>query len=73
MTTTARTATSQIATGTAALAELVIAGLFEDFDTCEICQLPVAELFTRIDNRDGAEIECCEHCADTADVSWIED
>lgn len=70
MTTTARTATRQIATTTAALFELVILGI--EFDTCELCSHPAAELFTRIDNRDGAEIKCCESCADTADVSYCD-
>ena len=68
MTTTARTATRRIVADTDVLAVLVILGA--EFDTCELCQLPAAELFTRIDNRDGAEIECCEYCADTADVSF---
>jgi hypothetical protein len=69
MTTTARKATRRIITDTAAISALVLLGL--EFDTCEICTLPAAELFERIDNRDGAECECCEWCADTADVSWI--
>lgn len=43
----------------------------ETFETCQMCGHTVVELFTRIDNRDNAEIEICEHCADTADVSWI--
>lgn len=72
MTTTARQATRRIA-DTAALVDLVITGLAEDFDTCELCGHAAAELFTRIDNRDGAEIECCEHCADHGDVSYIAD
>lgn len=71
MTTTARTATRQIATTTAALFELVILGI--EFDTCEICEMPAAELFPRIDNRDGAEVECCEDCAINGDVSWTAD
>lgn len=71
MTTTARQATRRIITDTDALAALVILGT--EFDTCALCPLPTAELFTRIDNRDGAEVECCEHCADTADVSPIAD
>lgn len=69
MTTTARTATRQIATTTAALFELVILGI--EFDECQICEQPAAELFWRIDNRDGTEVRCCEWCADHADVSWI--
>ncbi len=43
---------------------------------CALCPFGTdnpAEIFTRIDNRDGAEIECCEHCADHADVSYIAD
>ena len=71
MTTTARRATAQIATTTAALFDLVILGV--EFDTCELCTHPAAELFARIDNRDGAEVECCEWCADHADVSYVAD
>ena len=70
MTTTARRATRQIATTTAALFELVILGI--EFDTCELCGHDAAELFTRIDNRDGSNVECCEHCANTADVSYCD-
>lgn len=71
MTTTARTASRRIITDTDVLAALVILGA--EFDTCEICEQAAAELFARIDNRDGAEVACCEHCADTADVSYIAD
>lgn len=71
MTTTARQATARIITETAAISALVLLGL--EFDSCEICTQAAAELFPRIDNRDGAEIECCEHCADHADVSHIAD
>lgn len=59
MTTTARTATRQIATTTAALFELVILGA--EFDECEICKLP------------AAEVRCCEDCVDHADVSYVAD
>ncbi len=71
MTTTARQATRRIITDTDALAALVILGT--EFDNCEICTLPAAELFARTDNRDGSEVECCESCANTADVSHIAD
>lgn len=71
MTTTARQATRTIATDTAVLAELVVLGL--EFDTCELCGHFAAELFPRIDNRDGATVGCCEDCANTADVSHIAD
>jgi hypothetical protein len=71
MTTTARQATRRIITDTQAITALVLLGL--EFDLCQICELPAAELFPRIDNRDDAEIACCEHCADTADVSHIAD
>lgn len=71
MTTTARRSTAQIATTTAALFDLVILGI--EFDTCQLCTHPATELFARVDNRDGAEIEVCEHCADTADVSHVAD
>jgi hypothetical protein len=74
MTITARKATAQIATDTADLLDLVVAGILdEDFETCAICELPTAELFERTDNRDNAEIRVCEHCADTADVSCSDD
>ena len=71
MTTTARTATRNIATDTAALFELVIIGI--DFETCELCGHDAVELFDRIDNRDGSTVGCCEHCANTADVSHVAD
>lgn len=71
MTTTARQATRRIITDTQALAALVLLGL--EFDTCELCELAAAELFARIDNRDDAEVQCCEWCADHADVSPIAD
>lgn len=71
MTTTARQATTRIATDTAALFDLVILGA--DFDTCELCGHPAAELYLRVDNRDGAEVSACEHCADHADVSYGDD
>lgn len=71
MTTTARRTTRRIITDTAALATLVLLGL--EFGACQICTLAAAELFPRIDNRDGAEIAVCEHCADHADVSHIAD
>jgi hypothetical protein len=71
MTTTARQATRRIITDTQAITALVLLGL--EFDTCEICEQPAAELYARIDNRDGAEVGCCEWCADTADVSYIAD
>lgn len=71
MTTTARTATRRIAFDTAALFELVILGL--EFENCGLCGHPAAELFHRTDNRDGAPVECCEWCADHADVSPVTD
>lgn len=66
---TATRQTRRIATITAALVETVIHGLASDFEQCALCPVYTAELFTRIDNRDGREIECCEDCADNADVS----
>jgi hypothetical protein len=70
MTATARKATAQIATDTADLLDLVILGILEeDFEICELGDHLAAELYTRIDERDGSEIRVCEHCADTADVS----
>lgn len=64
MTTTARQATRRLA-NTGALAELVIFGW--DYDRCELCGTPAAELFWRTDEA-GAEVSVCEHCADTADL-----
>lgn len=82
MTTIARQANLRIADRTGALAQLVIdakfAAIIERFDeidaeehllTCELGGCRVAELFVRIDNRDGAEISVCETCADEGDVS----
>ena len=71
MTTTARQATRRIITDTRAISALVLLGL--EFDSCDICTLPAAELFARIDDRDGAPVACCEWCADHADVSPIAD
>jgi len=73
MTVTARAATRRIATATAALVASVLAALAEEFDDCGICGQPSAEMFARIDNRDGREVECCETCADHADVSHLAD
>ena len=69
MTTTARTMTRRIATDTTAIAELIINGVLDELPDCDLCTLPTAELFARIDNRDGSEVQVCEHCADTANVS----
>lgn len=71
MTTTARKATRRIITDTAAISALVLLGT--EFDTCELCELPAAELYIRTDNRDGAEIAVCEHCANHADVTWTDE
>jgi hypothetical protein len=68
MTTTARTLTSQIATDSLLIADLVILGL--EFLACDLCPLPAAELFSRIDNRDDSDVLVCEHCADRADVRF---
>jgi len=86
MTTIARQANLRIADRTSALAQLVIdakfAAIIERFDeidaeagleTCELGGHRVAELFLRIDNRDGARIHVCEWCADNGDVSYVED
>lgn len=44
---------------------------------CELypCTNKVSEfdLVLRIDNRDGAEVRCCQNCADHGDVSYPED
>lgn len=85
MTTIARQANIRIANRTTALAQVVINARFavivadlaeigtdEDIDFCELCERHAAA-YTRIDNRDGAEVSVCEHCADTADLSHIAD
>lgn len=72
MTTTARQATAQIATDTADLLDLVIAGLFEDFDNCEMCGHPAAYLFARL-TEDGNEINACEACVDEYHLGHIAD
>ncbi len=71
MTTTARQTTARLAGATVLLAALVIAALIEQYDECDLCPRRVTERFTRIDNRDGAEVDVCEHCADHGDVSHI--
>lgn len=74
MTTTARQITRRIATDTAAIAGLVTFGIFDtEFETCELNGCTAAELFTRTDNRDGAEIRVCEWCADHGDVSCTDE
>lgn len=74
MTTTARTMTSQIATDSLLIADLVILGVFEDeFEVCELRGCYAAELYTRTDNRDGSTVRVCEGCADTQDVSCSDD
>lgn len=73
MTTTARHHIGRIAaTVDPDLIEAVIySGYYAGYKTCQICDL-AADLYTRIDNRDGEEIEVCAHCADTADVSPVD-
>lgn len=61
MTTTARQATTRIA-NTAVLAELVILGF--EYDLCELCDAPAADLFWRTDES-GTEVHVCESCADS--------
>lgn len=86
MTTIARQANLRIADRTGALAQLVIDAKFaaiidrfdeidadEDLLTCELCAHRDTYLYARIDNRDNTEIRVCETCADTADVSYVED
>lgn len=80
-TTIARQARIRFADQTAPLAQVVINAKFativetevDEFTTCPMCGHATAEVFTRIDNRDGAEIEICETCADTQDVSYCAD
>jgi hypothetical protein len=86
-TTIARQARIRFADQTAPLAQLVINAKFAaivadliteieaeaDMLTCELRGCRTAEVFARIDNRDGAEISVCEDCADNGDVSYVED
>lgn len=81
MTTIAKQVNIRTANRTAPLALLVIQAKFaviaeveaDEFFTCCMCGHAAAELFTRIDNSDMAEVEICETCADTQDVSYVED
>ena len=81
MTTIAKQVNIRTADRTAPLALLVIQAKFaaiaeveaDEFHTCPMCGHATAELFTRIDNRDDAEIEICEECADMQDVSHVAD
>lgn len=72
MATTARRSVARSAAGTAALIDLLLADLAADFDACDLCTLLAAELFWRL-TEDGTEVHVCEHCADTADVSYVAD
>lgn len=69
MTRTQAQTLSRIATTTAALAELVILGF--DFDCCELCNAPAAELFWRTDES-GTEVHVCENCANTVLVGCFD-
>lgn len=86
MNTIARQANLRIANETAPLAQLIVnikfadiiarlaeADAAEDLLTCELGGCRAEELFLRIDNRDGADIKVCSHCADNGDVSYVED
>jgi hypothetical protein len=86
MNTIARLANLRIANETAPLAQLIVnikfadiiarlaeADAAEDLLTCELGGHRVEELFLRRDNRDGADINVCSHCADNGDVSYVED
>lgn len=68
MTATARKTIRRIAAATRTAAAFLLATIAADFKACELCELAAAELFDRVDNRDGADVRVCEHCADTADV-----
>lgn len=65
----------QVATVSTALLEALVYG--PELVQCELfpCANMVREeeLFERVDNRDGAEVRVCEHCADHGDVSYCED
>jgi hypothetical protein len=73
MTTTARQMTSQIATDSLLIADLVILGIYEDeFETCAICGHPAAELRIRLDE-DHNEVEACESCIDLYCLGYVAD
>lgn len=61
MTATARQATARIITDTADLLDLALTAGFDD---CDLCGLPAADLYDRLDD-DGREVGACEHCTDT--------
>ena len=53
-----------------ALTEML--GPVEHGELCVLCELYPAE-HTRTDNRDRSQVEVCERCANTADVSPADD
>ena len=69
MTTTARKATAAV-TATVALLDLVILGIELDFDDCNVCGHPAAELFDRM-TEDGDEVRACETCVDTLRLGYV--
>jgi hypothetical protein len=72
MTTTARATTRHIATVTAALTASVLAALAEDFDDCELCSLPSADLYNRL-TEDGDEVRACETCVHEHHLGYVAD
>ena len=71
MATTARRATCHIASGTAALVDVLLADLAVEFAACGLCTLLAAELFWRL-TEDGTEVHVGEPCADTADLYYCD-
>ena len=79
MTTTARQMTSHPDAGTAGLAELTVAGLLDDFELCQLCELPAAELYERTTAVTVGEWDCnepvrvCAFCVDANDLGFVTD
>lgn len=71
MTTTARHHIGQIAAVYSA--DLIEAVIYSGYNCCQLCELATPDLFWCVDNRDGEEIQACERCYDTADVTPLPD
>lgn len=72
MTTTARTTTRRIATVTAALVASVLAALAEEFDDCEMCDQPSADLYDRL-TEDYEQVRACEDCVARYHLGYVAD
>lgn len=72
MTTTARTATRRIVTVTAALVASVLTALAEEFDDCQLCGQPSADLFNRL-TEDRDQVRACETCVDRYRLAYVAD